>query len=97
MACREQEHLGAVHKCQRFYECSNHILSETPPPPPKEKSTHQHFLSAKIPHENNKNQAKKLTVYGKNLDFQIPHQKCMVCGGGRSPEPAGLIHNVTSQ
>ncbi len=37
------------------------------PLPPK-KSTHQHFLSAKNPHEN-KNQAKKLKVHGKNVDF----------------------------
>ncbi len=40
-----------------------------PPPPPKKKSTHQHFLSAKTPHENNENQAKKLKVYRKNVDF----------------------------
>ncbi len=63
---------GAVHKCQHFHECTNHIyiLSETPPPP--QKSTHQHFLSAKNHHENNKNQAKKLKVYRKNVDFQTP-------------------------
>ncbi len=41
------------------------------PLPPK-KRTHQHFLSAQNPHENNKNQAKKLKVYGKNIDFQRP-------------------------
>ncbi len=39
------------------------------PPPPKKKSTHQHFLSAKNPHENNKNQAKKLSVWKKMLIF----------------------------
>ncbi len=50
-----------------------------PPIPPK-KSTHQHFLSAKYPHENNKNQAKKLKVYEKNVDFHSPPifpRKCM--------------------
>ncbi len=41
------------------------------PPPPK-KSTHQHFWSAKNPHENNKNQTKKLKVYRKNVDFHRP-------------------------
>ncbi len=60
---------GAVHKCQHFHECTNHRLSETPPPPPQKKSTHQQFLSAKNPHENNKNQAKKLKVYEKYFDF----------------------------
>ncbi len=40
-----------------------------PPPPPPQNSTHQHFLSANNPNENNKNQAKKLKVYGKNVDF----------------------------
>ncbi len=35
-----------------------------PPPPPPQNSTHQHFLSANNPNENNKNQAKKLKVYG---------------------------------
>ncbi len=50
-----------------------------PPPPPQKKSTHQQFLSAKNPHENNKNQAKKLKVYEKNVDFHSPPQKCMVC------------------
>ncbi len=39
------------------------------PPPPQKKSTHQHFLSAKNPHENNKNQAKKLQLNRKNVDF----------------------------
>ncbi len=39
-------------------------------PPPKK--VHQHFLSAKNPHENNKNQAKKLKVYRKNVDFHRP-------------------------
>ncbi len=50
------------------------------PPPPK-KSTHQHFLSAKNPHENNnKNEAKKLKVYGIFLIFPgpPPPRKCMV-------------------
>ncbi len=42
------------------------------PHPPK-KSTHQNILSAKNPHENNKNQAKKLKVYGTNVDFLRPH------------------------
>ncbi len=51
-------------------------------PPPKKKSTHQHFLSAKSPYENNKNQAKNFKVYGKNVDFHRtppPSKKCMVC------------------
>ncbi len=43
--------------------------------PPLKKSTHQHFLSAKNPYENNKNQTKKLKVYGKNVDFHIPPRK----------------------
>ncbi len=42
------------------------------PPPPQKKSTHQHILSAKNPHENNKNQAKKLKMYRKNIDFHKP-------------------------
>ncbi len=41
-----------------------------PVPPSQKKSTHQHCLSAKNPHHNNKNQAKNLKVYGKNIDFQ---------------------------
>ncbi len=51
------------------------------PPSPQKKSTHQHFLSTKNPHENNKNQAKKLKVYGKNVDFHRPPSpwKCIVC------------------
>ncbi len=49
-------------------------------PPDPQKSTHQHFLSAKNPYENNKNQAKKLKVYEKNVDFHRPLlRKCMVC------------------
>ncbi len=50
-------------------------------PLPKTKSTHQYFLSAKNPNENNKNQAKKLKVYEKNVDFHRPPppRKCMVC------------------
>ncbi len=40
--------------------------SEIPSPP---KSTHHHLLSAKNPHEHNKNQTKKLKVYEKNVDF----------------------------
>ncbi len=47
-----------------FHECTNHTLSETPSPP-HQKSTHQH----ENPHENNKNQAKKLKVYRTNIDF----------------------------
>ncbi len=66
--------LGAIHKYQHFHECTNHTLSETPSPP-KKKSTHQHFLSAKNRHENNKNKAKKLKVYGKNVDFHRPPTK----------------------
>ncbi len=42
------------------------------PPPPPQKNTHQHLLSAKNRHENNKNQAKKLKVYGNNVDFHRP-------------------------
>ncbi len=42
------------------------IFMSNKPHPPK-KSTHQHFLSAKNPHENNKNLAKKYTE--KNVDF----------------------------
>ncbi len=57
--------LGAVHKCQHFQLCTNQTLSEAPPP----KEYTLTFLIAKNPHENNKNQAKKLKVYGKNVDF----------------------------
>ncbi len=47
------------------------------PPPPKKEYTST-FLSAKNPHENNKNQAKKLKVYEKNVDFhRPPPRKCM--------------------
>ncbi len=61
----------SVYKSYTFWE---------PLPTPK-KSTHQNFLSAKNPHENNKNQAKKLKVYGKNVDFQRPPppNKGMAC------------------
>ncbi len=52
--------LAAVHKCQHFRECTNHTLSET---------LSLHFLSAKNPHESNKNQAKKLKVFEKNVDY----------------------------
>ncbi len=45
-----------------------HFLS----PPPKKKSTCQHFLSAKRPHENDKNQVQKLKMYRKNVDFHNP-------------------------
>ncbi len=48
------------------------ILFLRPPPPPPKKSKKQNFLSAKSPHENNKNQAKNLKVYGKNVDFHRP-------------------------
>ncbi len=68
--------LWAIHKCQHFHECTNRTLSETPFP---QKSTHQHL--PKNPNENNKNQAKKLKVYGIVFDFhRPPHspQKCMV-------------------
>ncbi len=44
------------------------------PLPPK-KSTHLNFLSAKNPHEDNINQAKKLKVYGKDVDFHNPPPK----------------------
>ncbi len=40
--------------------------------PSHQKSTHQHFLSVKNPHENNKNQTKKLKLSGKNADFHYP-------------------------
>ncbi len=43
-----------------------------PPLPPPKKGTHQHFLSAKNPHENNKYQAKKLKMYGIFFNFHIP-------------------------
>ncbi len=33
---------------------------------------YQHFLNAKTVHENEKNQAKKLKVYGENIDFNPP-------------------------
>ncbi len=39
------------------------------------------FFECQNPHENNKNQAKKLKVYRKNVVFHRPHalpQKCMV-------------------
>ncbi len=44
-------------------------------PLPQKKSTHQHFFSAKNPHENNKNQAKKLKVYEFFFDFHSPPPK----------------------
>ncbi len=56
--------LEAIYKCQHVRECTNHTLSETQPPfpsPPQKEYT-LIFLSAKNPHENNKNQAKKLKV-----------------------------------
>ncbi len=57
----------------------NHTLSETPSPPPQ-KSTHQHFLSAKNPHENNKKSGQKVKCTEKMLIFTEPHpRKCMVC------------------
>ncbi len=39
---------------------------------PTKKCTHQHFLNAKTVHENDKNQAKKLKVYGENIYFIDP-------------------------
>ncbi len=56
-----------------------HFLRTPPPLPTKEYTSH--FLSAKNPHENNKNQAKKLIVYEKNYDFHRPPstRKCMIC------------------
>ncbi len=39
---------------------TKHFLKPHPPP----KKAHINFLSAKNPHENNKNQAKMLKVYG---------------------------------
>ncbi len=50
------------------------------PPPPKKKSTHQHFLSAKNPHENNKNQAKsvrKFFLFSQTPTLTPSAQKCM--------------------
>ncbi len=35
-------------------------------------STHQHYLSAKNPHENNKNQVKKIKCMEKIVDFHTP-------------------------
>ncbi len=54
-----------------YYTLSNGEVSRLPlpHPPPKKKSIHQHYLSVNNPNENNKNQAKKLKVYGKNVDF----------------------------
>ncbi len=54
-----------------------HILT---PSPPQKKSTHQHFFSAKIRHENNKNHTKKLKVYRKNVDFHSPPNPQKVYG-----------------
>ncbi len=50
-------------------------------PSHQKKSTHQQFLSAKNPHENNKNQAKKLKCTDKMLIFTDPPRprKCMDC------------------
>ncbi len=42
------------------------------PPPPKQMSKRQNVLSAKNPLKNNKNHAKKLKMYGQNVDFQRP-------------------------
>ncbi len=42
------------------------------PPPQKKKGKHQHFMGDKNLHEKNKNQAKTLKVYGKNVDFHRP-------------------------
>ncbi len=49
------------------------------PPPLQKKEYISTFLSAKNTHENNKNPAKKLKVYRKNVDFQTPTITCMVC------------------
>ncbi len=64
-------YLGAVHKCQHFHKCTNRTLSETPSP---YKRVHiNNFLSGNNPHENNKNQTKKLKVYRKNVAFSQTH------------------------
>ncbi len=71
--------LGAVYKCQHFHESTNYTFWD---PLLRKKRVHiQHFLSAKNPHENTKNQAKKLKCTEKNVDFQTPPppRKCMVC------------------
>ncbi len=49
--------------------CSNHILSETPPPPTKRYIS---TIFERNPHENNKNQSKKVKSVWKNADFQRP-------------------------
>ncbi len=71
--------MGEWTSCQttQLGQHTIHTLSETPP---QKKCTHQHCLSAKNPHENNKNQAKKLKVYQKMSIFTDPppHPKCMV-------------------
>ncbi len=50
-------------------------------PQPLRKEYTSTFFECQNPHENNKNQAKKLRVYGNNVDFQRPPspRKCMVC------------------
>ncbi len=64
----------------RMYKTIHFLRS----PRPAKKSTHQHFLSAKNPLENNINEPQKLKVYGKMLIFtdpppSRPHRKCMFC------------------
>ncbi len=63
---------GLVYKCQHFHEYTNHTVSATPTPPPKKRVQINILLSAKNPHENNKNQAKRLIVYRKNVVFHRP-------------------------
>ncbi len=60
-----------------------HFLKPSPPPQKKE-STHQHFLNAQNPYENNRNEAKKLEVYEKNVDFHRPL---------RAPESVWFVHS----
>ncbi len=98
-SCQEQTlnntiDLGAIHKCQHFHECTNHTLSETPPP---KKSTHQHFLSAKNPHENNNNQAKNVKLYGKNVDFHGPSPKVYVFYTHEDVDILGWFLNIFGQ
>ncbi len=61
--------LGIVHKCQYFHEYKPYAFWD---PLSHQKSTHQHFLSAKNSPENIQNQTKKGKSVPKNVDFHRP-------------------------
>ncbi len=70
--------LRGIHNVNIFMSVQTIHFLRLPSPPKKTK--HQHILSAKNPHENNKNQAKKSKVYRKNVNFMTTSLPLKVYG-----------------